>query len=328
MTTFYDFFKIEYGQHEFSSKSNLKSGKVPLISSKGTNQGIYGLFEINPKYKKVISVPRTGTICEAFYQEGECCIDDNCLVMIPKKEIDIKEMIYFVLLVRMEKYKYVYGRQVTPDRLGNTKIPNTIPKWIIDLKISLPKITKEKVKGINISLKDRKWKFFRYDKIFDIRKGYYNKKPSESSNKEVPFIGATDKNNGVTSYHLMDNIKRYDKTGKEDFQENGRIFDENSITISNNGSVGYAFYQSKKFTCSHDVNPVYLLNKELNVFIAMFLCTVIGLEKYRWNYGRKWRPIRMPSSLIKLPVDSEGNPDWQFMEDYIKSLPYSKNLEN
>ncbi len=24
----------------------------------------------------------------------------------------------------------------------------------------------------------------------------------------------------------------------------------------------------------------------------------------------------------------QGNPDWQFMEDYIKSLPYSKNLQS
>ena len=35
---------------------------------------------------------------------------------------------------------------------------------------------------------------------------------------------------------------------------------------------------------------------------------------------------RMQKSLIKLPVDSNGKPDWQFMEDYIKSLPYSINL--
>jgi hypothetical protein len=27
-----------------------------------------------------------------------------------------------------------------------------------------------------------------------------------------------------------------------------------------------------------------------------------------------------------LPVDENNQPDWQFMEDYIKSLPYSKSL--
>ena len=35
----------------------------------------------------------------------------------------------------------------------------------------------------------------------------------------------------------------------------------------------------------------------------------------------------MPSSKIKLHINKEGKPDWQFMEYYIKSLPYSSNLE-
>ena len=30
---------------------------------------------------------------------------------------------------------------------------------------------------------------------------------------------------------------------------------------------------------------------------------------------------------IKLPVTPSGEPDWQFMEDYIKSLPFSRNIE-
>lgn len=29
---------------------------------------------------------------------------------------------------------------------------------------------------------------------------------------------------------------------------------------------------------------------------------------------------------IKLPVDSNGEPDWQFMENYIKALPYGDRL--
>jgi hypothetical protein len=33
----------------------------------------------------------------------------------------------------------------------------------------------------------------------------------------------------------------------------------------------------------------------------------------------------MKKTKIKLPSD-DGKPDWQFMEDYIKSLPYSSNL--
>ena len=35
----------------------------------------------------------------------------------------------------------------------------------------------------------------------------------------------------------------------------------------------------------------------------------------------------MNETIIMLPVDDKNNPDWKFMEDYIKSLPYSSNLE-
>jgi len=34
----------------------------------------------------------------------------------------------------------------------------------------------------------------------------------------------------------------------------------------------------------------------------------------------------MKKTKIKLPVKKDGSPDWKFMEDYIKSLPYSKNI--
>jgi len=34
---------------------------------------------------------------------------------------------------------------------------------------------------------------------------------------------------------------------------------------------------------------------------------------------------RLEKLNIKLPADKNGNPDWKFMEDYIKSLPYSSD---
>ena len=181
--------------------------------------------------------------------------------------------------------------------------------------------------GDKMPLNIREWKWFRYDQIFDIRKGFYNKKPEESGKGIIPFIGATSENNGVTSSHTLEEIEDASKTGdNNNILLVEKMFPKNCITVSNNGSVGFAFYQPRDFTCSHDVNPLYLRGYELNVYIAIFLCTIIELERFRWAYGRKWRPVRMPHSLIKLPVTPEGEPDWQFMENYIKSLPFSGNL--
>lgn len=163
-----------------------------------------------------------------------------------------------------------------------------------------------------------KWKWFRYDEIFDIRHGFYNKKPEDNPEGDIPFIGATDSNNGVTSYSDIETIKVTTKTGDGNNSPLEQKIFSNCIAVTNNGSVGYAYYQEKPFTCTHDVNPLYLKGHEINPYIALFLCTIIEKERFRWAYGRKWRPIRMPSSKIKLPVTPEGTPDWQYMETFVK----------
>jgi hypothetical protein len=171
------------------------------------------------------------------------------------------------------------------------------------------------------------WKEFKYEDVFRIEKGYYNKKPEAGPPLNgFYFVGASDSNNGITSWHSEDEIKSVSKTGSEDDTLDGKLYRGNCITVSNNGSVGCAFYQPIPFTCTHDVNPLYLSNQDLNKYIGLFICTIIELEKFRWAYGRKWRPVRMPSSIIKLPVNEKGDPDFQFMEDYIKSLPFSLNI--
>lgn len=176
-----------------------------------------------------------------------------------------------------------------------------------------------------------KWKTFQYEEIFDIKKGYYNKKPPifVSEANKIPFIGATEFANGVTSWHDREDVLIHSRNGEivllED--ESRKIFPAGSITVSNNGSVGNAFYQATEFTCSHDVNPLYRLGGEITPEIGLFVATVIEVDKYRWGYGRKWRPSRMPTSTISLPVTSRGKPDWSFMQAFVEALPLSENLK-
>ena len=89
------------------------------------------------------------------------------------------------------------------------------------------------------------------------------------------------------------------------------------------GSVGYTNYMDEDFIGSTTTSIGY--NEELNKYIAMFLVTVIDLERFKYSYGRKWK-IHLNETIIKLPVDSFGKPDWKCMENYIKSLPYGDRL--
>ena len=158
------------------------------------------------------------------------------------------------------------------------------------------------------SLSPEGWGSFRYDELFDLRKG---RRLTKGNMKEgtTPFIGAIDSNNGYRQY--VDVLPNH--TG-------------NTITVNYNGNgVAEAYYQAAPFWASDDVNILYPKFK-LNSHIAMFICSLIRHEKFRFSYGRKWHLGRMKQSLIRLPVESDGKPDWTFIEKYIKALPHSGSI--
>jgi len=172
---------------------------------------------------------------------------------------------------------------------------------------------------MNKLAKEKSWKEFNFIDLFDIKCGFYNKKPKSESNGNIPFVGATEYNNGITEFYSYQNILNSSKTGKEPNESiNKKIFQGNCLCVTNNGSVGFAYYQKTSFTCTHDVNPLYLKKHKLNRYIAMFLIAAIEKQRVCFMYARKWRPCRMIKSKLMLPVNSKGEPDYEFMEECIK----------
>ena len=153
-----------------------------------------------------------------------------------------------------------------------------------------------------------KWKEFKYQDIFKIeRGGGYTARELSEEKGNTPYIGASAENNGITLW-----------TNKEPLQK------KNAITIANNGSVGSCFYQNLDFIASSDISILRLKNREFSPLIALFFVSLIRLEKYRFNYGRKWGMRRMEESSIYLPVDENENIDFNIIEKYMNTVKYSK----
>ena len=153
------------------------------------------------------------------------------------------------------------------------------------------------------------WEEFKLEFLFDFSKGRRLTK-ADMIPGDLNYLGAISENNGVREKIEAD-----------------YSWKPNCITVNYNGSVGEAFYQSEPFWASDDVNVLYAKDFwKMNKYIAMFLITVIKANKYRFGYGRKWTLEKMKDTVIKLPSQEDGAPDFIYMEKYIKSLTYSDRI--
>ncbi|MFL8888787.1 restriction endonuclease subunit S [Helcococcus kunzii] len=87
------------------------------------------------------------------------------------------------------------------------------------------------------------------------------------------------------------------------------------------GSVGYTNYIGHDFIGSTTLSAGY--NDNLNEKNALFLVTVLDLERYRYSFGRKYK-TNLSKTKIKLPCNEYGDPDWDYMENFIKKLNFNK----
>lgn len=167
-------------------------------------------------------------------------------------------------------------------------------------------------------MNNREWKSFRIEEIFIVVDGFYNKKPPMTGGK-LPFLGATEKNNGITGYTDVDTVYTWTKTGEAtDKTTKNKLFGPNWIAVTNNGSVGHAYFMPYQYTSSHDVTSLYLPDRELTEHLALFLIKMLERAGEPFSYARKWRPVRLRKTPIYLPVKNDGTPDWTFMEEYVQ----------
>ena len=175
-------------------------------------------------------------------------------------------------------------------------IKNVTEKSFLDNVATLPK------------LKSISCRYFKLEDIFNITgtKSFTKKEILEYGKGNYPYVVTSSENNGVQGFY-------------EHYTEKGGCLTIDSATI------GSCFYQPLDFTASDHVEKLEPLF-HMNSFIALYLQTVIGFEKFRYGYGRKFAQKRIKTTKIKLPANSDKEPNWHFMENYIKSLPYSSNL--
>ncbi len=170
-------------------------------------------------------------------------------------------------------------------------------------------------KGINISTINSKsntpidfseWKDFKFtDKKLWTRITHGQRLiAADRISGDTPYYSASEYNNSLT-----------------DSIENPLFIEKDCIVYS---TFGTAFWVEAEFTASDEIYAFH--NPSMNKYSALFITTMMKKNQYKFKFGRKAFYNKFQNEIIKLPVTKDGTPDWLFMENYIKCLPYSDNI--
>ena len=175
-------------------------------------------------------------------------------------------------------------------------------------------IKNDKVINKNIKLDTQNWKEFLIDDIFRIDKGQRLEEINRIEGT-TPLVTAGAYNQGINNYINYDIFK--DKMD----------LNHNKLTVDMFCNV---FYHEYEYFSDDNIHTLFFKNEKNskyynNRYVNLFLATILKQLIHKYDFGRQVRLKRLPFDTIKLPVIND-KPDFEFMEDFIKSLPYSKSL--
>ena len=233
-----------------------------------------------------------------------------------------KTGLFVATVLCKERFKYSFGRKwKTHLRSTEIKLPVTAggkPDWAwiesyVDSLHSKPLTTQNDMHIASFDTTD--WKEFEVQELFNVVYGVNLElvnciETNKNDPEAVAFVSRTESNNGVSAF-----VKPVPGVEPQP---------ADTITVAGGGSVLATFLQTQPFYSGRDL---YLLYPKESIphKAKLFIVTVIKANKYRYNYGRQAN-VTLPYLRLRLPVISDGKPDWQWMENYIESLPYGDRL--
>jgi len=288
-----------------------KQSEINFVARTGENNGVVArtkaIETIAPFPAGYISVALGGSVLSSFVQYKPFYTGFHVMTLEPKKEMRLEEKLFYCHCIKMNAYRYRYGRQANKT-LKDIELPE-LPEWLRSYTIDYSRI-ETKIKKKELLLDVSKWGLFKIGSLFTIENCKCSNASQLSDGDDIFYIGAKKNDNGVMKKAA------YDK----DLLTKGNCI---VFICDGQGSVGYSNYMYADFIGSTTLSVGY--NNHLNKFIGLFIVAVLDLERPKYSYGRKYKKY-LSETIIKLPVDKDGNPDWQFMEKYIKELPYSDKI--
>lgn len=306
-------------------------GNLPYVSATAKNNGVSDFISNtnNSINSNVISVNSNGSVGYSFYHPYSALFSEDCVTVSLKNNKNGFISLFITIQIMQQKDSYSYNYKLSQERLMNLPIMLPIDdeenidyefmeEFIRDLLKSKLLIYKNflenKINNLNFkevpSLENKEWGVFLIKDIFDIGNGVRLTQENMKKGK-VPFISSSSLNNGVKNFIS---------------NKNGSL-DSNVLGVNYNGSVGESFYHPYFCLFSDDVKRFHLKNFEDNKYVFLFFKNIISQQKSIYDYNFKFNEKRMNLQKIKVPIDENNNPDYEYMKQFMINLELKLLLE-
>lgn len=345
-----DFFYLQRGHTLTVEQREEYEGDIPCINGTIENNGVQCKLSKNIESigfniikAPAISIVRVGNGGKTFVQTKDFFIADNAFALTPLKHMSIFSMMFISAILDGEQLKYSYGRTVTNDYCNTIiKLPvdaTDKPNWCFmeSYIASLhhkPLTTKNK-KGKAPDLNLKTWHSFSVGRLFTMLngKGITQEEIAENAGEFIAVQSGED-NNGVMGKIDLNYCKKMKYTYSE----------KPCLTVARSGSAGFVSYQNSGCVVGDSAKILLLPDEVATTEHYLFLQTMLTANRFKYTYGRKVTEDKYLNDVIDLPIqhNADGStftdsackysdegfvPDWEFMENYIKSLPYGDRLE-
>lgn len=88
---------------------------------------------------------------------------------------------------------------------------------------------------------------------------------------------------------------------------------------------GNSFY--KKDETVDDHNVYFFTSDKMTECVGLFIATCINQQKDKFDYRKQVREKILKRFRVTLPVTNTGDPDYDFMDQYMKELLFKKYFD-
>lgn len=305
------------------------NGIVPFIASGGINNGVTKFC-----YPKTNEILDKGNCLTVSPVDGSCYYQatdflgrggaGSSIIMLYAKNFDLDRFSALFIsqaITKTASAKYCYGRMASLDRIKRDKIilpadSKGNPDFAF-MSAFMRDVEKDILGTTLRTFKDRlnvnecetgvRWKNYIMRDLFPIlivgkSKGLNHIEKSDSG---ISYLGATNQNNGVLCF-VEPNANAIQKGNCIAFIRNGE------------GSMGYSVYKAESFIATSDMTLGY--NQYLNKYNGTFITTIADRIRGKYNFGYKRSAGRLAKEVLTLPADNNGNPNWEYMEQYMRDI--------